>query len=104
MNKIQLLPGMKFMSGGVLYRAGDILPDTADARELVRQKKAEWIDAAVDDESHVDSYETQNVRTLEAMAEERGIGIPRGTKKAGIIERLRVWDTEHLEADDEGDS
>jgi hypothetical protein len=109
MSKIRLLPGMKFMSGGVLYRPGDILPDTADALELARQKKAEYIDDENGTQTPVlpvdpDSYEAQSVRILESIAKERGVDIPRGTKKAGIIELLKAWDAEHSGDDDEGDS
>ena len=34
--RIRLLPGMKYMSGGVLYRSGDTLPDTEETRLLQR--------------------------------------------------------------------
>jgi hypothetical protein len=105
----KLLPGMKFMSGGVLYKAGDILPDTADVRELAQQKKAELLGGT--DEANApaplaepESYEAKSVRILESLAKERGVDIPRGTNKAGIIELLKTWDAGCSGDDDEGDS
>ncbi|MDR1509227.1 MAG: hypothetical protein LBS53_06275 [Synergistaceae bacterium] len=104
MRKIRLLPGMKFMSGSVLYRPGDILPDTADTLDLVRQKKAEYVGGADEGNSpalsaETESYEIKNVRTLEYLAKERDIDIPRGTNKAGIIALLKAWDIEHAGGD-----
>jgi hypothetical protein len=106
MNKIRLLPGMKFMLGSVLYRADDILPDTDETRELIKRKKAEWVEetppASIDS---TEGYGAETVKTLAALAKERGIDIPRGANKAGIIELLEVWDAEHAEdGGDEGDS
>ncbi|MDR1978557.1 MAG: hypothetical protein LBQ42_07470 [Synergistaceae bacterium] len=98
--KIRLLPGMKFMSGGVLYRPGDILPDTEDSRNLAERGRAEWIGeeiAAVLD--GYDGYEEETVKNLVSLAKERDIDIPKGTNKAGIIELLRDWD-----AQNEGDA
>ena len=100
MNKIRLLPGMKFMLGGVLYSPEDILPDTADTRGLVRQKKAEYIDGtnvgkASSPPSEQEDYEAQSAKNLTLLAKERGIDIPRGTNKAGLIELLKAWDAEH---------
>jgi hypothetical protein len=106
----KLLPGMKFMSGGVLYRGGDILPDTADVRELVLRKKAEYAGGAEEAENTSPSaapegYEAQSVRILESLAKERGVDIPRGTNKAGIVELLKAWDAEHAGGEgDEGTS
>jgi hypothetical protein len=97
----------------VLYRPGDILPDTADARELVKQKKAVYVDGAgVGDgeektpppPAESDSYESKSVRALELLAKERGIEIPRGTNKAGIVELLKDWAEHAGGGGDEGES
>ena len=105
MNEIRLLPGIKFMLGSVLYRPGDILPDTAETRGLVKQKKAEWVEEIFSVPVEPEGYETETVKNLVALAKERGIDIPRGTVKAGLIELLEVWDAEHAEdGDDEGAS
>jgi hypothetical protein len=108
MGGILLLPGMKFMSGGVLYRPGDILPDTESARNLVKQGKAQEIedtapvDAGIEDN---EDYESQSIRTLVELTKERGIDIPKGTNKAGIIELLKAWDADHAEGTgNEGDA
>jgi hypothetical protein len=37
---IRLLPGEKYLSGGVLYGPGDVLPDTPETRGLVRRGRA----------------------------------------------------------------
>ena len=104
--KIVLLPGMKFMSGGVLYRAGDALPDTEETRNLVRKRKAVYEgipDEEVSDDEPVtgkaDGYEKLKVKDLVDLAKAREIDIPGGAVKAQIIELLRVWDAEN-----EGDS
>jgi hypothetical protein len=111
MNKIRLLPGMKFMSGGVLYRPGEILPDTEEAHALVKRKKAEEIEAPELDEvpdvtpDNPDGYESKIVKNLVEIAKERGIDIPKGTNKVGIIELLKAWDADHVkDGDDEGAS
>ncbi|MDR3230263.1 MAG: hypothetical protein LBT65_02390 [Synergistaceae bacterium] len=98
MRKAILLPGMKFMSGGVLYGPGDILPDAKETPALVARGKAEWIDdaesEAITEPPILDGYELKNVRTLAELAKERGIDIPKGTNKAGIIELLEAWDAD----------
>ncbi|MDR2523681.1 MAG: hypothetical protein LBC93_08300 [Synergistaceae bacterium] len=38
--KIRLPPGGKYLSGGVLYEPGDVLPDTPETRGLVRRGRA----------------------------------------------------------------
>jgi hypothetical protein len=106
MGKIRLLPGMKYMSGSVLYRPGDILPDTEDARALVKRGKAEWVKVGkgtgMEAEPLVpDSYEAKNIRTLWDLVKERGVDVPRGTNKAGIIQLLEAWDAQNSE--DSGD-
>jgi hypothetical protein len=110
MSGIRLLPGMKFMSGGVLYRPGDILPDTEEVRNLIRRGKARKIDGsaaenAVPPPTAEEEYGDLNVKTLVDLAKERGINIPKGTNKAGLIELLEAWDAAHAEdADNEGDA
>jgi hypothetical protein len=77
------------------------MPDTEDTRALVQHKKAEYI--GEDDENTApEGYEAQNVRSLESLAKERGIDIPRGTKKGEIIEFLKAWDAEHAGGDGDG--
>ena len=107
--KIILLPGMKFMSGGVLYKPGDILPDTEDARALVQKKKAALYDDTLDEDvpsvRETDGYERQRVKDLSDLAKGREISIPSGANKAQIIELLRAWDVENGNDDeDEGDA
>jgi hypothetical protein len=113
MSGIRLLPGMKFMSGGVLYRPGDILPDTESARDLVRLGKAQEIEKPATTgtaaealipaaEENSGDYESQSVKALVDLTKERGIDIPKGTNKAGIIELLEAWDAAHAEDGDEG--
>jgi hypothetical protein len=107
MGEIRLLPGMKFMLDGVLYSPGDILPDTEDTRELIKQKKAEWTEEPTPclSSSLTEGYWAETVKYLVALAKEREIDIPKGTNKAGIIELLEVWDADRIEdGDDEGDS
>jgi hypothetical protein len=104
MSEIRLLPGMKFMLGGVLYSPGDILPDTEETRGLIKRKKAEWTEEEAPSVP-TEGYEAETVKNLAALAKERGIDIPRGTVKAGIIELLEAWDAEHAEdGDNEGAS
>ena len=97
--KITLLPGMKYMSGGVLYRGGDALPDTEYTRALVRQRKAMFASDELEDEApqtgETDGYERQRVKDLTDLAKARGIDLPSGANKAQIIELLRAWDTEN---------
>jgi hypothetical protein len=95
----------------VLYKPGDILPDTADTQELVKRKKAVYVDGDGDSEEKTppppaesDSYESKSVRALELPAKERGIEIPRGTNKAGIVELLKDWAEHAGGGGDEGDS
>ncbi|MDR0652208.1 MAG: hypothetical protein LBG12_02765 [Synergistaceae bacterium] len=104
MSEIRLLPGMKFMLGSVLYRPGDILPDTEETRGLIKRKKAEWIEKEASSVP-TEGYEIETVKTLVTLARKREIDIPKGTNKAGIIELLEVWDAEQAEdGDDEGDA
>ena len=106
--KIRLLPGMKFMLGGVLYKPGDILPDNDDTRKLIKAKEAEWLD---DDEEVLETGETvegavkpsdpeptgywvEGVRVLTEMLKERNIVIPKGAKKADLVALLEADDNE----------
>ena len=112
---IRLLPGRKFLSGGVLYKPGDILPYTQETMELLKQKKA-VVEAEKEDketitainqsdeetplnietaELHTEDYEEQRVKDLVETAKKRGIELPGGANKAKIIELLRAWDAEH---------
>ena len=97
--KIILLPGMKYMSGGTLYRGGDTLPDTEETRALVRKKKAIWEESMPDEETpqsgETDGYERQRVKDLADIAKAREINLPSGAIKAQIIELLRAWDAEN---------
>jgi hypothetical protein len=112
MNGIRLLPGMKFMSGGVLYRPGDILPDTEETRALAKQGKAQIFEGPANlpdggkaTEAVFEGYEIQSARTLADLTKERGIELPKGINKAGIIELLEAWDADHAEdGDNEGDA
>ena len=88
--RIRLLPGMKYMSGGVLYRSGDTLPDTEETRAMVKRKEAEYLDD--EPEKSTDDYESMNVKSLQELAQARGIDIPKGTNKAGIVELLKNAD------------
>ena len=101
--KIVLLSGMKYMSGGTLYRGGDTLPDTEETRALVRKKKATWEESMPGEETpqsgETDGYERQRVKDLTDLAKARGVELPGGAIKAQIIELLRAWDAEN-----EGDS
>jgi hypothetical protein len=102
MRKARLLPGMKFMSGGVLSGPGDMLPDTSETSSLVIRGKAAWIDGKEKENSvitlppvpDIASYEAQTVKALADLAKEREIEIPKGTNKAGIIELLEAWDAD----------
>ena len=89
--RIRLLPGMKFMLGGVLYRPGDILDENEDTRALVKRKEAEWVEEEEESASD-DSYEAKNLKALFELAKERDIEIPKGTNKAGLIELLKAHD------------
>lgn len=92
--KIQLLPGRKYLSGGILYAPGDFLPDTKETRELVRNKRA----ALVEDETEEDNdipYLNQTVKDLDELAKARGIDIPKGTNKDGLVALLTEWDAKN---------
>ena len=92
--KIKLLPGRKYLSGNVLYAPGDFLPDTKETRALVRNKRA----ALVEDETEEDNditYLNQTVKYLYELAKVRGIDIPKGTNKDGIVALLIKWDAEN---------
>ncbi|MDR1621496.1 MAG: hypothetical protein LBS00_03870 [Synergistaceae bacterium] len=114
MSEIRLLPGMKFMFGGVLYKPGDILSDTEETRKLLKRKKAEWAEAEEEEEEEetppavIERYEAETVKALTALAKKRGISIPKGTNKAEIIELLTVSYVDCAENDgdggDEGDA
>ena len=97
--KIILLPGMKFVSGSILYRAGEVLPDTESTRALVRKKKAVWqeetpeVDAS--SVSETDGYEKQRVKDLTDIAKARGVDLPSGANKAQTIGLLRAWDVKN---------
>jgi hypothetical protein len=48
--KAKLLPGKgKYLSGGVLYNAGDVLPDE-EAEKLVKSGRAAWVEEAGEEE------------------------------------------------------
>ena len=104
--KIILLPGMKFMSGGVLYKPGDILPDTDDARELVQKGKAVLVNRVENEtpnekkvygepDESADGYEKQKVKDLADLARARGINLPSGANKTQIVELLRAGDAQN---------
>jgi hypothetical protein len=90
--KIQLLPGGKYLSGGVLYKPGALLPDTQETRELVKRKKALLMEDEQEEEQQTDGYGVLKVKDLTALTKERGILLPSGANKAQIIELLRAWD------------
>ena len=107
--RIRLLPGGKFLSGGVVYKPGDLLPDTPDTRRLAERKLAA-LETAVSAEADADAaeaekisaeageYEAQKVKELTDLAQERGIELPRSATKSKIIGLLKEWD-----ADSNGD-
>ena len=105
--KIRLLPGMKFMLGGVLYRPGDILPDNDDTRRLIKAKEAEWLEDEEEDLETDGSGETaktstpeptgywaESVKVLTEMLKTRSIDIPKGAKKADLVALLEADDNE----------
>jgi hypothetical protein len=102
---------MKFISSGVLYSPGDILPDTESARNLMRQGKAQRVEDSMrgmQDETAVsalEGYGNKSAKTLADLAKERGIDIPKGSAKAEIIELLEAWDADRAEGgNNEGDA
>jgi hypothetical protein len=99
MSEIRLLPGMKFMSGGVLYRPGDILPDTESTRALIKRKKAEWTEEEELLPPVSGGYWDETAKNLYALAKERGIDVPRRANKADIVELLEAWDGANHEGD-----
>ena len=91
----------KLLAGGRLYRAGEPIPDGAEARELLSRGDAEAAAPPAPAPSPMGPYEGRTVRELQALLKERGLEPPKGATKADLVEALTGGDAGgEIEEDD----
>lgn len=101
----------RLLAGGKFYRAGDVIPDGPDARDLVARGDAEAVappEPAPSPSTEgpaggtAEGYGDRTVRELVEMVKARGLDVPRGATKAALAAILDEDDARHGPDEDDG--